>query len=106
MRITINVDEYNIIQSGLNNLKTIEAILLKKNIDEQYNKTLVIKSSKQKATKKAILTKINTVKNKITNTVNMMNLENKKINVNSVATESNVAYNTVKKYKYLLFEIK
>jgi len=58
-----------------------------------------------RATKKAIETKQQNAKDKITNAVNLLNLENKKINVNSVAKISGYSYNTVKKYKHLIYEI-
>jgi len=32
-----------------------------------------------------------------------LHLEDKKINVNSISRESGVAYNTVKKYSYLIY---
>ena len=60
---------------------------------------------KQLAARKATNTREEQAKDKIRNAVNMMNLQNKKINVNSVSRESGVAYNTVKKYGYLLIKI-
>ena len=60
---------------------------------------------KQLAARKATNAREEQAKDKIRNTVNMMNLQNVKINVNSVSKASNVAYNTVKKYKYLLVKI-
>jgi hypothetical protein len=54
------------------------------------------------ATKKATQTRINLVKEKIVNAINMMRLEQRKININSVAREAKVSYNTVKKYEELV----
>ncbi len=71
-------------------------------IIEEYQKP--IKTTKRNATKKATNIRVENAKNKIINTINLMLLENKKINVNSVSKESKVSYNTVKKYKYLLEE--
>ncbi len=64
-----------------------------------------IKTTKRNATKNATRTKIENSKKEIKNTVNLMRLQGKKITVNSVANNSIVSYNTVKKYKYLLGDI-
>ncbi len=71
-------------------------------IIKEYNKP--IKTTKRNATKKATNTKIEIAKEKINNTINLMKLEGKKINVNSIAKNSGVAYNTVKKYRYLFID--
>ena len=54
--------------------------------------------SKKKATKKAYETKIATSKAKIQNAINILRLENKKINAYQVAKTSGLNYNTVHKY--------
>ncbi len=64
-----------------------------------------VKTTKRNATKNATRAKIENSKKEIENTVNLMRLQGKKITVNSVANNSIVSYNTVKKYKYLLGDI-
>lgn len=60
-----------------------------------------IPQSKRTATKKAVKTKIETVKRKIENTVNLMLLEGKEITPARVAAESGVSYNTAAKYIHM-----
>ena len=108
MRITISLDEFSLIKTALNNylekeIYTNEIQNLISKLDNELRKP--IKSTKRNATKKAIEVKKETVKNKITNAINLLNLENKKININSVSKVSGCSYNTVKKYKYLLVQI-
>jgi len=113
MRITLTIDEYSLIQSALDKYSTyfknddigIRSKELISNLENQFNKSFTTKSLKRTATKKAIETKQQNAKDKITNAVNLLNLENKKINVNSVAKISGCSYNTVKKYKHLIYEI-
>ncbi len=61
--------------------------------------------SKKLAAKRATIIRQDRVKEKIRNAVNLLHLENGKINVNSVSKKSGVAYNTVKKYSYLIYQI-
>lgn len=63
--------------------------------------TKFISTSKRNATLKATDIRVKRAREKITNAVNLMRLEGKKINTNSVANVSGVAYNTVKKYRYI-----
>ena len=60
-----------------------------------------IKPSKRNATKKATEAKKEATRNKITNAVNLMRLEGKKITPYSVAKESGVSYNSCTKYSFL-----
>ncbi|MBN2900059.1 MAG: hypothetical protein JXO44_14935 [Clostridia bacterium] len=60
-----------------------------------------IPQSKRAATKKAVKTKISTVKRKIENAVNLMLLEGKEITIARVAAESGVSYNTAAKYIHM-----
>ena len=108
MRITIDLDEYSLIKVALDSylekgICTNDIQNLISKLDSELRKP--IKTTKRNATKKAIEVKKETVKNKITNAVNLLNLENKKININSVSKISGCSYNTVKKYKYLLIAI-
>ena len=105
MRITVNMDEFSLIVTSLKSYLEKDVFVdetknLLEKLDQELRKP--IKTTKRNATKKAIEIKQERAKEKIRNTVNLMNLENKKININSVSKESGVAYNTVKKYKYLL----
>jgi hypothetical protein len=93
-------------QSDLTKLKQIfdddsleQLELIARRIRDEYTKP--ISSSKRNATLKATDTRVKRAREKITNTVNLMRLEGKKINTNTVANASGVAYNTVKKYRYL-----
>jgi hypothetical protein len=101
MRVTLAKNEVEDLISllGSNSLdfsfNTCRVSLLEKLKDEMEKP---VKISKQKATRKATISKINTAKRKLESTVNLMRLEGKKININSVSRESGLAYNTVKKY--------
>jgi hypothetical protein len=57
---------------------------------------------KRNATKKATDGRVKEAKLKIFNTLNMMRLEGKKININAVAREAGVSYNTAKKYRAVI----
>ena len=99
MRLTLTNNEFDLLLKTLQNHneeKLIE-ILLKEKV--KYEKSIT--PLKRKATKKATLAKEKMSKRKISNAVNLMRLMDTKININSVAKESGLAYNTVKKYKNL-----
>lgn len=102
MRVTLSKEEVKDLISLLDdkNLQfgfgTCRDGILKK-LRTEFDKP--IKSSKQKATRKATIAKVNTAKRKLESTINLMRLEGKKINVSTVSKESGLAYNTVKKYK-------
>ncbi|MEA1956007.1 MAG: hypothetical protein U9N02_05895 [Campylobacterota bacterium] len=100
MRLTLTDNEFNLLLNTLqkHNEDDLVKILLSKKI--KYDKSIT--PLKRNATKKATLAKEKMSKIKISNAVNLMRLMNSKINVNSVAKESGLAYNTVKKYKNLL----
>lgn len=57
---------------------------------------------KRNATAKATDGRVKSAKLKIFNALNMMRLEGKKININSVAREAGVSYNTAKKYRAVI----
>ena len=61
--------------------------------------------NKKLAAKRATIVRQDRVKEKIRNAVNLLHLENAKVNVNSVAKKAGVSYNTVKKYSYLIYQI-
>lgn len=108
MRITLTIPEVATILSSLqqnkergNNDTSIDKIITK--LQNEIKKPIT--SSKRNATKKATSVRIDKTKAKITTAVNLMNLENEKITPYSVSKKSNVSYNTVKKYEYLLISI-
>jgi len=53
---------------------------------------------KSKAAEKATEARIEKVKEKINNAINLLKLENKKLNFHNIAKTANVAYLTVRKY--------
>jgi len=106
MRLTVTIEEYLLIQGGLKNyqekMDDIKIDNLLDKIEQQFKQSFITHSLKRNATKKATYTRMDNAKEKIRNTINLMNLSNQKITINSVAKESGVSYNTVKKYSYLL----
>jgi len=98
MRLTLNKDEAKLVQLAV--LKAYREdnelyINIAKQLDREKNRD---KSKKTKSAAAANKVKSQIAINKIENTVNLMRLSSKKININSVSNESGVAYNTVKKY--------
>jgi len=71
----------------------------------EANLTKPKSSAKQRAAQKATNIRQERAKEKIRNAVNLLHLENAKVNVNSVSKKAGVAYNTVKRYSYLLYQI-
>jgi len=106
MRLTVTIEEYLLIQLGLKayqeKMDDIEIDDLLNKIEKQFKQSFVTSSLKRNATKKATYTRMDNAKEKIRNAIDLMNLLNQKITINSVAKESGVSYNTVKKYSYLL----
>jgi hypothetical protein len=77
-------------------------IKLNKKLD---NTSIQGASSKQiDALKKTAKKKQFVSKSKIQNAINLLNLLNKRITLNSVAIEASMSYNTVKKYKTMIEE--
>jgi len=109
MRITLSTDEAISIKVKLELMlmdispdednEVLKALI--ERIDKELKKPTPI--NKQTAAKKATVVRQERVKEKIRNAINLLHLEDKKINVNSVSKMSGVAYNTVKKYSYLLY---
>ena len=98
MRLTLNEDEVKLVKLAV--LKAYREdselyINITKQID-QHKKRDISKKSKSAANANKVKSEI--AISKIENTVNLMRLESKKINANSVSNESGVAYNTVRKY--------
>jgi beta-phosphoglucomutase-like phosphatase (HAD superfamily) len=110
MRVSIKTDEWILIELALKELRDnfllddtenklkIEK-LLKKLKKEMYKPASI---AKQNAAKKATKIRQERVKEKIQNAVNLLNLQGRKINVNSVSKEAGISYNTAKKYDFLI----
>lgn len=117
MRLTLNATEFTTLQKlidestkqHVNCLKTFndEEIEMLKNISLRISQNAAkpISPKKKTATKEATQKRIQAAKNKISNAVNMMRFENKKITISSIALEAGVSYNTVKKYKDSINEL-
>ena len=109
MRITLSTDEAISIKVKLELMlmdvspdednEVLKALIEK--IDKELKKPTPI--NKQKSARKATVVRQERAKEKIRNAINLLHLEDKKINVNSISRESGVAYNTVKKYSYLIY---
>lgn len=103
MRLTINEEEIKGLSSVLKD-ETIDfekhkldnKTLLKKIEDEQSKPTA---KSKQIAAATARDIRVKQTKEKIANTINMMRMKDKKINLLAISQESGVSYSTVHKYK-------
>ena len=115
MRLTLNQQEYTTLKrliveannQQLANFLSEEEWSMLLNISKRIEKTASkpITQKKRNATKEATRKRIKEAKNKISNAVNIMRFENKKITISSIAQEAGVSYNTVKKYKDSINEI-
>jgi len=117
MRLTIDTDAAislkikleNILKSDLANsidFNGNDNQELKQLIEQiEANLTKPKHTSKQRAAKRATIIRQERAKEKIQNAVNLLHLEGAKVNINSVSKKANVAYNTVKRYSYLLYQI-
>jgi len=96
MRITITEHEFGAIQKILlqNDLSLYDRF------NEELKKSILsCTNKKKKATTKANIAKRNKSKNAVTNAVNILRFENKKITVYSVAKMAEISYNTAKQYE-------
>ncbi|CAA6824765.1 MAG: Unknown protein [uncultured Sulfurovum sp.] len=117
MRLTLNKPEFILLQKLIDESQKQHQKSLKFFDDEEMamlqaislrisqNALKPISPKKKNATKEATQKRIKEAKNKISNAVNMMRFENKKITISSIASEAGVSYNTVKKYKDSINEI-
>ncbi|WP_457611292.1 hypothetical protein [Lutibacter sp.] len=112
MRLTLNKDDAISLMIALqnNDLKNIlsnKIIEILNNIKNQIEKDLntPVSYTKTKAAEQATKIRQQRAKEKICDAVNSLHSKNAKVNVNSVSKKSEVAYNTVKKYSYLLYQI-
>ena len=115
MRLTLNQEEYTTLKRLIveaNNQQSSELLSEEEwstllTISERIEKTASkpITEKKRNATKEATRKRIKEAKNKISNAVNMMRFENKKITISSIAQEAGVSYNTVKKYRDSINEV-
>jgi len=96
MRITITSHEFNAIQKILVQNDTS----LYNRFNEEFKKSILSCTPKKiKATTKANMAKRKKSRNAITNAVNILRFEDKKITVYSVAKTAQISYNTAKQYK-------
>lgn len=96
MRLTITNDEFNELQRIL----VQNDMTLYNRINEEYEKSLLSRTQKKiNATTKANIAKRRKSQDAITNAVNILRLEDRKITVYSVAKMAEVSYNTAKKYE-------
>jgi len=112
MRLTLSKEKAISLMIALqnNDLKNIlsnEVIDILNELKSQIQKDLNTPAHQNKklAAKRATIIRQDRAKEKIRNAVNLLHLENAKVNVNSVAKKAGVAYNTVKKYKHLIYQI-
>ena len=115
MRLTLNQQEYTtlkrlIIEANnqhcakfLSKEEWSTLLTIAERIEQTASKPITEK--KRNATKEATQKRIREAKNKISNAVNLMRFENKKITIASIAKEAGVSYNTVKKYRDSINEI-
>jgi len=100
MRLTMTLEEFNKVINVLANSNEEELIQMMINKKIHYEKSLTTK--KFLATENAQKAKIEKAKKSILSSIEIMQINNDKINVNTVSKHSGLAYNTVKKYKYLI----
>lgn len=98
-KLIFNIDTWSKEYSKLNDKKDLLIKLNKKldNTSIQGASSKQIDSLKKTAKKKQFLSK-----SKVQNAINLLNLLNKRITLNSVAKEASMSYNTVKKYKSMI----
>ena len=96
MRLTFTEDEYDEYLQVL--LKHYESELANKLIDKKIKSDESKTAKKTEAAKKATEVRTAAAKKKIENAINLLRIENKKINYNTIAKKAEVSYLTVKKY--------
>ena len=96
MRITITNEEFDRIQKILVQNDTT----LYNRFNEEFKKSVLSCTAKKiNATSKANFAKRKKSKNAVTNAVNILRFEDKKITVYSVAKTAAISYNTAKQYE-------
>ncbi len=96
MRITITDTEFQALQKILVQKDTT----LYNRLNEEFKKSILSCTPKKiKATTKANNAKRKKSRNAITNAVNLLRFEDKKITVYSVAKTAEISYNTAKQYR-------
>jgi len=97
MRITITDDEFTKLLELTKNTELHNRLL------EEQNKSLKsITTKKILSADRASQAKVEKAKESIKNTIEIMIINKEKINVSTISKHSGLAYNTVKKYKYLI----
>lgn len=100
MRLTLTSDEFDKLCETLKEHREFQAIDILLSAKEKYQESLTDK--KRLATKQANKSKIDATKKKIENAINLLRIQSMKINMNTVAKESGLSYNTVRKYQYII----
>jgi len=95
MRLTFSEDEF---YKYLEVLKKTDIDLAKNFLDKKLKADKSKTVKKTEATKAATEARIEAAKKKIENAINLLRIENKKINYNTIAKTAGVSYITVKKY--------
>ena len=96
MRLTFTDEEYDEYLQVL--LKHNEPNLANKLIDKKIKADKSKTAKKTEAAKAATEARTAAAKKKIENAMNLLRIENKKINYNTIAKRAGVSYLTVKKY--------
>jgi len=97
MRITITDEEFTKL------LELTRDTELHNRLLEEQNKSLKsITTKKIESANRASEAKVERAKQQVIDAVEQMIQNNEKINISTVAKHSKLAYNTVKKYKYLI----
>jgi hypothetical protein len=96
MRITITSHEFDAVQKIL----VLNDSILYNRFNEEFKKS-VLSCTKKKinATSKANIAKRKKSKNAVTNAVNILRFEDRRITVYSVAKTASISYNTAKQYE-------
>ncbi len=97
MRITITDEEFAKLL-----ILTMNTELHSRLLEEQNKSLQSITSNKILSAQRASDAKVKRAKKQVIDAVEQMIENNEKINVSTVSKRSGIAYNTVKKYKYLI----
>lgn len=102
MRFTFTEEDSKKISLAL--LKTYKEkdhtyIKLKQQIEDNFNRDI---TKKTKSVTKATRVRSQKAKEKVENAINLLRLEDKKINANAIATLANIHYSTASKYLKIL----
>lgn len=100
MRLTITDDEYKDISNYLKKKDKNNLLKILEDAKDIYEKSITVK--KLEAPKKANQAKVENSIAKVENAINLLRMEDKKINANTVAKTAKIDYKTASKYLKLL----